>query len=59
MNDNMRTLFDVIRITAVLFCAVGFFCKMTEVLHLKKEAIRLGYASYNPTNGNWQWHVAK
>jgi len=22
---------------------------------LKQEAIRLGYADYNSTNGNWEW----
>lgn len=26
-----------------------------EVLDLKAEAISLGYARYNGTNGSWQW----
>lgn len=30
-----------------------------EVLTLKKQAIDLGYARYNGTNGNWQWVTNK
>lgn len=26
-----------------------------ELVIMKREAINLGYAEYNRTNGNWQW----
>jgi tRNA G37 N-methylase Trm5 len=61
MNDNqiVCSLFKGIGVFAIVLVTIGFITKAVDVWQLKKEAINLGYASYNPTNGHWQWHVAK
>lgn len=42
-------------ITLVLVLGFLFSYKTQQVHELKQGAIALGYASYNSTNGEWQW----
>ena len=34
---------------------IGYNNSAIDVRDLREEAIELGYANYNPTNGIWQW----
>lgn len=37
----------------LLFCIGGCFAQKYD--NLKAEAVRLNFAEYNSTNGQWQW----
>lgn len=53
-----KPVFDYI--LDILSCAVialFFFCLgKSDTVQLKREAVSLGYAHRNPTNGVWQWN---
>jgi hypothetical protein len=57
MEDNDALLYAVM-FFGVIVLMVGIICLKYQVdmkTQLKQDAIQLGYADYNATNGKWQW----
>ncbi len=43
----------------LLFLGFMLWLVCNNECHLRKEAVQLGHAEYNSTNGHWQWKENK
>ncbi len=58
MKDHQKLALLVLLFTSIGFAVAGVM-ENRCVFNLEREAIRRGFAEYNPTNGNWQWRAPK
>jgi len=55
VNDNIISVICGIGMGLCVGFTIGHIYTTALHIHLKKEAINIGVAEYNSTNGNWQW----
>ncbi len=53
MNDSI--LIIVVLLMLIVFCLIGFFAQGSNFDKMRRDAVTLGYAEYNSTNGHWGW----
>jgi len=55
-NKNMKdVIYGSVAGLVIVMILFGVFSTLSTRRNLRQEAIQLGYAEYNATNGIWQW----
>lgn len=57
--DKINDIIIVTMFVLTIFGIIGCRTMGQKTMSLEKQAVILGFAEYNKTNGNWQWITNK